>query len=136
MLRITPDTNILISATIANGNEYELLKLAKLGKIRLVLSLPILKEFFEVVSRPKFNLPADSIDKILANIISISEIVFPREKLNIIKRDPDDNMVLECALAGTSDYIVSGDNDLLSIRKFENVRIVRTIDILRILHNK
>ncbi len=134
MLRITPDTNILISATIAKGNEYELLKLAKLGKIRIVLSLPILREFFEVVSRPKFGFSAKVIDEILANIISISEIVFPKDKLDIIKRDPSDNMVLECALAGNSDYIVSGDNDVLSLKKFRNIKIVRSDEILRILH--
>ena len=133
MLRITPDTNILISATISGGNEYELLKLAKLGKIKLVLSLPILKEFFEVISRTKFSFSAKIIDEILANIISISDIVFPREKLDIIKDDPSDNMVLECALAGNSDYIISGDNHLLSLKKFKNIRIVRSVDILRFI---
>ena len=55
MLKVTADTNTLVSATIAKGNEFELLKLAYEGKIELILSPSILKELREVISRPKFG---------------------------------------------------------------------------------
>ena len=55
MIKITADTNTLVSATIAKGNEFELLKLAKEGKIKLILSLGILNEFKNVISRAKFS---------------------------------------------------------------------------------
>ncbi|MAG47590.1 putative toxin-antitoxin system toxin component, PIN family [archaeon] len=133
MLRITVDTNTLISATISKGNEYELLKLVKIGRVKLILSLQILKEFKEVMSRPKFGYPRSVINNVLKNIFSISEIVFPKEKLNVIKDDPSDNMVLECALSGKVDYLISGDNHLLKIKEYKGIKIVRTLEILNLI---
>ena len=53
--------------------------------------------------------------------------------LAAVCRDPDDNMVLECALAGHAQYIVSGDKDLLELKEFRGVRIVRAAEFLRLL---
>ena len=126
MLRVTADTNILVSSTIAEGNEYELLKLAKLGKVELVLSLQILKEFKEVISRPKFGFSKEQIDKALRQIMGICSLVMPSRKIHVLKDDPDDNMVLECAEAGKVDYIVSGDEHLLRLGRYKGMKIVRT----------
>ena len=52
------------------------------------------------------------------------------------KANPDDNRILECALASRSDYIVSGDKHLLSVRTFQGMRIVKLADIMGILHGK
>lgn len=131
MFRVTLDTNTLISATIAKGNEYELLKLAQLGKIKLVLSLQILKEFKEVISRPRFNYTIPVIDEIVERILNISEIIIPKEKVNIVKEDPSDNKFIECALSGNVNYIVSGDNHLLKIKQYKGIKIIRTSEILK-----
>jgi uncharacterized protein len=48
-------------------------------------------------------------------------------------RDPDDNMVLECALVGHAQYIVSGDKDLLELKEFRGIRIVRAAEFLKLL---
>ncbi|MCH7568189.1 MAG: putative toxin-antitoxin system toxin component, PIN family [Nanoarchaeota archaeon] len=55
MLKIVVDTNVLISAFITQGNEYEILELARLGKIELIISPEILEEFNIVISREKFS---------------------------------------------------------------------------------
>jgi len=60
----------------------------------------------------------------LGKIISISTLVVPKEKLNIIRDDPDDNAVLECATAGNVDCIVSNDNHLLKLKQFRNIPIL------------
>ena len=133
MIKVTPDTNTLISATITKGNEFELLKLVKDGKIKLILSLEILNEFKEVISRPKFNYPNKFIEDEVKKILEISEIVFPNLKINIIKDDPADNMVLECAETGKVDYIISGDDHLLKLKEYKNIKIVKTKSILEIL---
>ena len=136
MLKITADANILISATIAKGNEFELLKLAKLGKIELVLSPQILKEFREVISRPKFGFSKEQVISVLKQIISISTIIISFTKVNTIKEDPCDNRILECAETGKVNYIVSGDDHLLNLKQYKGVKIVRTRFILDMLSNK
>ena len=124
MIKIVLDTNILISATIWQGNEYNLLKLAKLGKIKLILSPEIIKEFEDVISRPKFGFSKKQIEDAIKHVISVSEIIIPSAKLDAIKDDPSDNKVLEVALAGNVDYLISGDNHLLKLKKFRKVKII------------
>ena len=133
MLRVTPDTNTLISAFISEGNEYELLKSAKLGKIKIILSLDILKEFKDVISRPKFGFSKEQIKNVFKQILSISEIIVPKLKIRIIKEDPEDDRILECASAGNVDYIVSGDRHLLNLKNYKNIKIIRTFEVLKLI---
>ncbi|MBS3097266.1 putative toxin-antitoxin system toxin component, PIN family [Candidatus Woesearchaeota archaeon] len=133
MIKITADTNTLVSATIAKGNEFELLKLAKEGKIKLILSLGILNEFKNVISRAKFSYPPEFINDEVKRILEISEMVFPIEKIDIIKEDPDDNKVLECAYAAKVDFIVSGDKHLLDLKEYKGIKIMTTKSILSII---
>ena len=57
----------------------------------------------------------------------------PKSRLNVIKNDPADNRVLECALAGNAKWIVSGDSDLLQLRKFRGIRICSPKDFMNVL---
>lgn len=134
-IRITADTNILVSALLSKGNESEFIRKAEQGKFKLILSFPILEELREVISRQRFNYSFERINQFLAYIISISEIILPSVELDIIKEDPDDNKILECAISGKADYIVSGDKHLLNIKEYEGVRIIRTQEALRIIEN-
>jgi len=133
MLKVTADTNILISASIAKGNEFELLRLAKLNKIQLILSPQILKEYKEVISRPKFGFSEVQIESALKQILRICSLVMPSIKINAVIEDPDDNMILECAVTGKVGYIVSGDKHLLDLKEFENIKIVTTASILKLI---
>ena len=133
MLKITADTNILVSAAIAKGNEFEILRFAKLGKIELILSMNILKEFKDVISRPKFGFSEEQISCVFKNILGICTIVAPSASISIIKEDPADNKILECADTGKVDYIISGDNHLLDLKSYNGIKIARTSDILKIL---
>ncbi len=133
MLRITVDTNTLISAVIAKGNEFELLKAARFGKIKIIVSHDILKEFLGVISRPKFGFSKKQIENVFKQILSITEIIIPSAKVSIIKEDPSDNMILECAEAAKVGYIISGDNHLLKLKKYKKIPIIRTFDILEMI---
>lgn len=132
MIRVTIDTNILVSATIAKGNEFKLLKLAKENKLILVLSLDIIKEFRGVISRDKFSYPKELIEEELSKLLEISEIVVPQKRVSIIKEDPSDNKILECASEGKADYIISGDEHLLKLEKFRGIQIVKAREFLNI----
>ncbi len=126
MIKVVLDTNVLVSASIVKGKQYELLKLVKTEKIKLILSLGIIKEFEEVINRPKFGFSKIEIEDAVKEILSLSEIVFPTTKIGIIKEDIDDNKILEAAVDGVVDYVISGDPHLLSLKNFKNIKILNT----------
>ena len=134
MLKVTPDTNTLVSAVISKGNEFELLRLAHAGKIEMILSLQILKEFKEVISRKKFGFSNEQINRVLKSIINISAIIMPSNKIDLIKEDPADNKILECAESGKADYIVSGDYHLLHLKEYKEIKIVKTSYVLKMIN--
>jgi putative PIN family toxin of toxin-antitoxin system len=57
-------------------------------------------------------------------IEELGEMVIPEKRIIVIKKDPDDNRILECALAADADLIISGDNHLLELMKYKNIQIV------------
>lgn len=130
MLRAVLDTNTFVSAVIAKGNESELLLAAHRGDFKLVTSLEILKEFKDVISRPKFSFSKKQINDITLHIIETAEIVQPNIKLDIIKEDPDDNKVIECAVFSKADFIVSGDKHLLKLKRAGGIAIIRSAELL------
>lgn len=93
----------------------------------------IIKELKEVISRPKFGFSEKQIDNAVKQIISISNLVLPFIKIDVIKEDHSDNMVLECAKSGKVDYIISCDDHLLKLRKYNNIKIIRTSDLLKLI---
>ncbi len=113
MIKVVPDTNVLVSAFISEGNEYEIIKLAKLGKIELVISNQILEEFNKVISRDKFGFLREQVVDFNTQLLIVCDIVEPRKKLDVVKEDVDDNMVLEAAVEVGVDYLISGDRHLL-----------------------
>ena len=136
MLKFTLDTDTLISATIARGNEFELLRLAKEGKIKIILSLPIIEEFKEVISREKFGFSARQVEQVIKQILSIYELIIPAVKLQVIKDDPDDDKILECAVRGNINYIVSGDKHLLNLKSHNGIQIIKTREALPIINRQ
>ena len=64
---------------------------------------------------------------------SITRRVTPIEKLDVVKSDPDDNKVVECAVAAGSDYLVTGDNDILSLGSYGKTRMINPSDFLAIM---
>ena len=133
MKKVVVDTNILISALGWKGNEYKLISKAMDDKIRLYTSIDLINESKKVALRPKFNFSEEEIDEFIDALIEASEVVAPEFKLDIITDDPADNKVLECALEGEVDLIVSGDRHLLKLKGFEGIRIVRSSTALKIL---
>lgn len=130
-MRVVFDTNVLVSATIVNGKQFELLRLAKLGEIKLVLSFQIIEEFKEVISRERFGFSERQVEDAMREILDIAEIVYPVSKFDVIKEDSDDNIILECAVDGGVEYIVSGDRHLLSLKSFNGIRIVNADEFLK-----
>jgi putative PIN family toxin of toxin-antitoxin system len=126
---VTLDSNIYISGLRSGGPASRLLYMARMGQIRLDISDEILTETIGVL-REKFGMPGDLLHHIRGQITRISNLVVPTERLDIIKEDPDDNVILECARAAGSDYIITEDKNLLRLKTFEGIPIVRPVDWL------
>ena len=129
MLRVVFDTNVLLSAFIFGGNPERLFDLARFGELRLVVSPDILLEFAFVL-REKFAWAEENITETIWAIGRASELVRPGETLKVVSDDAD-NRVLECAMAGKADFIVTGDHHLLDLRSFEGIRIVKPKDFFK-----
>jgi len=123
MIRVVFDTNVYISALMFGGVPGSLLDLALLQSFLLVVSPALLDELDEKL-REKFEVAAEDAAIIRDKLESVAEIVRPDMVLQVITDDPDDNRVLECAVKGRADYIVTGDRDLLKLGSYNAILIV------------
>ena len=123
-MKIVIDTNVFISSFFWGGNPRKIMTRIIDGKDVLYISNEILREVFSVMSRPKFNVPQSTIQHFIE---SVEEAACRIVSLGIIQgvcRDSSDDKILECAVLGAVDFIVSCDNDLLSLKKFRGIPIV------------
>jgi uncharacterized protein len=134
-MKVTVDTNVLISATFWSGSSEKVIMLAQEKKIELILSKAILEEYAKVLEYEEIKENVKNNDPELRfaieQIISMSKIVETTESLQIVKEDPDDNKILECAKAGEVDNIISRDKHLLKLNRFENIPIITPEEFLK-----
>jgi uncharacterized protein len=130
MLRIVPDTNVLVSALGWKGNEYRLMEKCFKREILPVTSLDILHEFKEAASKPELGFTSEEADEFITALIETALVVQPTEKLAVC-RDPEDDKFLEAALEGKAGFIISGDKDLLALKRFRNINIVTAAEFMR-----
>jgi putative PIN family toxin of toxin-antitoxin system len=121
--RATPDSNILISALVFDGNPLQLMQMALSGEVSLFISDAILQETLRVL-RDKFGFSDERMRRAQRYIDTCTARVEPSVRIDAIKEDPDDNRVLECAEAAGCKYIITGDLDLLRLGTYGEVQIV------------
>ena len=122
-MKVVFDTNVLVSALVFPGGRGEAALLHILEeRDQLLLSKPLLDELLGVLAR-KFARDAEELARIALFMDGLGTTVRPRIRLRIVKDEPD-NRVLECAITGRADAIVTGDRALLELREFRGVRIV------------
>jgi putative PIN family toxin of toxin-antitoxin system len=123
-LDVTADSNIYISALVFAGRPLQFLDAARAGVFRLAISGPLLAEIHRVL-RDKFRWPADDLAEAASDLADFTMRVHSTRTIDAVPEDPDDNRVLECAVAAGSSYIVTGEAALLRIAAFEGIRIMR-----------
>jgi putative PIN family toxin of toxin-antitoxin system len=123
MTRVVADTNIYVSAVMFAGLPGSLLDLGLVQAFTLVISPPLLDELEDKL-RVKFGLTPIDAAAVRAKLEGVADVVVPDFILDLVKDDPDDNRVLECAVAGKADYIVSGDRHLLNLKAHASIRIL------------
>ena len=122
--RIVIDTNVIISALLFAGTPNKVLQEVISENCSLYLSHDILNELLHVLSRKKFRLSEDQIKQFYEEVIHISKIVYPSKKLNIVKEDPSDNILFECAVEIEANYIISGNKHVVNVKRYGDIEVV------------
>jgi putative PIN family toxin of toxin-antitoxin system len=127
-VRVVADTNVYVSALLWTGISHRLLRLAEEGELTLVTTPAIMEELREVLGRPKFRLRIrdlqTTVAELMESLLSVVEVIPDFAIEPVIKRDPDDDKILACAIAAQADWLVSGDDHLLSLRRYKAIPIV------------
>lgn len=121
MLRVVFDSNVYISAVLFDGPPRQILNAARQKKIVLVSSDEIINETARKL-KEKFLWPEFRVEQFVDQISKVAEISSTKEKIKVIADDAD-NRILECAIAGSANIIISGDNHLLKLKVYKNIPI-------------
>lgn len=126
MQKIILDTNVVVSSLIQKNYPYLIVDHCIEGNALICLSSPLLKEYIEVLNRPKFSKFTDfkaNADFLITRLIEIMEIYEPKAKSDIIADEPD-NRLLELAQISQADFIITGNTTDFIMDSYEGTKIV------------
>ena len=130
-VRVVADTNILISALLFGGHPEQVFLAGLRGEIQLLASLFLLKGL-EKVLKEKFKLNIHLVREIVEEVRGVAEIVEVSSHIKAISYPDEDNRVLECAVDGRADFIVTGDTKhLLPLREYGGIKILSASEFLK-----
>ena len=131
--QVVIDTNVWISGLVFGGNPEKIIRLFIEGQITIVSAEELLSELRRKIIQ-RFPLFIPNLNLLEASIREDALFV----KLGIVQiaasRDIEDNMFIETAIVSQAKFIISGDNDLTDIESFQNIRIIKPADFLKLLH--
>ncbi len=123
------DTNIYISAIFWKGKPRQVIDLGRDEKINILTSAAIEEEIADKL-KTKFNLDKNEISQILSDFSTFTKLVSATDRIQAVPDDPDDDKIIECAVSGKADYIVSGDRHLLKLEEYAGITILNASDFL------
>lgn len=132
-LKIVLDTNVLISSILFGGKPKEIIKLIQENKIIAITSPLLIAELLETLVK-KFDFTSSKIDFVKELIKENFSELYPSQTVHIVSDEPD-NRVIEAAIEGNCEYIVTGDNDLLRLKKFKKISIIDPNEFLSVFQN-
>ncbi len=131
-MRVVLDTNTPVSALLFSGTASRLVPLWQSRRITVLVSKAILQEYLRVLAYPKFGLPEDEVRALVEEeTLPFVETVVIKHRFAIVRRDPEDNKFLDCAVGGRAEYLVTGDKDLLALGSHRKTMILTVGEFLR-----
>ena len=123
------DTYVIVSALLApSGNPAEIIKRWEADEFGVAVSNPLIDELENTLKYPRISKHLMWTQKttniFLSHYARSSTVVEPKVKIKLIEKDPDDNRVLECAIASGASYIVTGDKHLLELKEYQGIVIL------------
>jgi putative PIN family toxin of toxin-antitoxin system len=137
LIRAVLDTNVIISALLFSGPPSQLVSAWQSSHLQPVVSAQILDEYLRVLAYPKFKLTSVEIRGLIEEeLLPFIETVKVPPSVVPKVRDPDDAKFITCALTAGVRWLVSGDDDLLSLHRVKSVEIVSATAFLHQLKRK
>jgi len=128
-MRVVFDTNIFISALVIPGSLAEKAVVRILEeRDELVISRDIIKEVLSVLSL-KFAREREALSHVAMILLELGKLVKPDRRIQVLRDEPD-NRILECAISGKADLIVTGDKEMLRMKEYMGIRITSLRDYL------
>ena len=124
-MKLVLDTNVFVSGVFFTGPPLRILEAWREGRIELLASPEILREYSEVGDRLRRQHPEIDLAPALAMVVLKATIVEAPALREPVCADPDDDMFLACAVAGRCRMIVSGDKHLLDASGYRGVQVLR-----------
>jgi putative PIN family toxin of toxin-antitoxin system len=132
MIKVVFDTNVWVSGLVFKGEVRKALQKVLDEEARPVISIALLRELEKVLLSAKIGYSQRAAAETLHQVQELCLLVHPTQTIHVIRADPADNKVLECALEGIADLIVSGDKHLLDMKMFRGIRIITPKEFLDI----
>lgn len=137
MLKVVVDVNIWVSTLIKPQGRYAQLLEEIMQKGELITSEEILAQAREVALRPrirnKYALNETQVDAALKAVREMATVISDVPEVNVVEDDPDDDLIVACAVASQADYIVSYDPHLTEITEYKGIEILTPQDFTRVL---
>lgn len=130
-VKVVLDTNIFISALVYGGVPEKVLRMILTKELQVVISPVLQAELTDIITK-KFPLSLADMYLLKEEMEKSFIIVNPHMDLDVV-RDNDDNRVLEAAVEGDCEFIITGDQDLLELRKYKNIKIVTPAEFLKLI---
>lgn len=128
--RVVFDTNIWISGLLWRGKPYQSLLIAQAGLVQLIYCPEMTAELSRKLREP-FGFSENQIQAVLYNLQRFATRIDVPGELHGITADPDDDIFIECAIAGQARLIVSGDHHLLTLKEYQNVQITNAFEFVQ-----
>jgi putative PIN family toxin of toxin-antitoxin system len=131
--KIVFDTNVLISSTLWDNSVAQkfLFKCVR-ENVKIFSSQEIIEEYKEILARD-FDYKEQEIGEVLERVLQFLTLITPSKKVDVVREDPDDNVIIECALESRAEYIISYDKHLLKIKEFQGTKIVRPEEAISLI---
>ncbi len=131
--KVAIDTNVFVSGLTFKGKPREVLDLIWRGDIEACISSFIFKELEETLKKD-FSWDRDQIKHTIEKIKAETFLIQPKNKVSVIKENDDDNRILECAIEGRVQFLISGDRKhLLPLEEYQGIKILSPAEFLKLL---
>ena len=131
-MKIVIVSNVFISSFFWGGHPREVFERVINGLDELYITDEIIMEITSVMNNKKFNANNIEIEDYVKIIEKYSKMIVSKNISKTISRDKNDDKILQCGLNGNVDYIVTGDKDLLVLKEYETIKIIKPKDYLEI----
>ncbi len=134
-LRVVLDTNIYVSSAFWEGKPYRIVQRALNDEFSVFVSEDIIKELKRVLARD-FGLADEAITENIDAILTFAKKIEINQNVSVVKDDPDDDRIIECALSAKAQYVITQDNHLLKLKEFRGIKLLSPTEFLDFLEKK